>query len=94
MNYVLSENAKEDLYRIYVYGVATFGQELAEDYFWRMHNAFGRISEDPFRFPLVNHIRTGYRRYVFRSDTIYFRIAESMVEIMAVIGSQDVDEWL
>jgi EPS-associated MarR family transcriptional regulator len=36
----------------------------------------------------------GYRRCVYRSDTIYYRVQPSGVEIMAILGGQDLDEWL
>jgi len=45
-------------------------------------------------YPTVDDIREGYRRSVCGTDSIYYRIEVQTIEIMAVIGQQDVDEWL
>jgi toxin ParE1/3/4 len=37
----------------------------------------------------VDYIKSGYRRYVCGSDNIYCRITSGVVEIMAILGSQD-----
>ncbi len=39
-------------------------------------------------------IRENYRRSVCGVDSIYYRIDESEVEIMAIIGRQETEEWL
>ena len=38
--------------------------------------------------------RTGYRRSVSGVDSIYYRIGNDVVEIMAILGSQDTDTTL
>jgi toxin ParE1/3/4 len=45
-------------------------------------------------YPAVDDIREGYRRSVCGVDSIYYRIEGETVEIMAIIGRQDVEEWL
>lgn len=52
---------------------------------------FELIAEQPFLFPSVDFIRQGYRRSVCGADSIYFRIENDTVEIMAIIGRQDLD---
>jgi toxin ParE1/3/4 len=37
----------------------------------------------------VDYIKEGYRRCPCGSDTIYYRIIDNMVEIMAIVGMQD-----
>jgi toxin ParE1/3/4 len=39
-------------------------------------------------------IREGYRRSVCGSESVYYRIVGETVEIMAIIGRQEVDDWL
>ncbi len=93
-DYKLSEEAKDDLIRIHEYGVFKFGVDQADNYFYKFFDYFEKISESPFSFESVDHIRKGYRRCPCGSDTIYFRINNEIVEIMAVIGKQDLSNKL
>ena len=91
-NYKLSITAKEDLIRIYRYGVKKFGEVQAEKYFNNFFEYFDVISENPYSFEAVDYIRNGYRRCVCGSDSIFYRLnSEEVVEIMAIIGQQDFD---
>lgn len=92
--YRLSTAAKEDLRRIYEYGYHTFGAKQADAYFWGFFYTFDQIAVHPLRYPAANHIRNGYRRCIYKADTIYYRINNETVEIMAILGGQDIDEWL
>ena len=93
-NYRLSNAAKEDLIRIYNYGVQRFGEVQAEKYFHTFFEYFEIIGENPFSFPEVDHIRFGFRRCVCGVDSIYYKISGNTVEIMAIIGRQDFDQIL
>ena len=92
--YRLSRNAKEDLRRIYVYGVEEFGEAQADEYFLGFFETFQKIASNPLAYQSAEHIRLGYRRCVYRSDTIYFRFIDSDIEITAILGGQDTDNWL
>ncbi len=87
--YKLSNTAKEDLIRIHQFGVETFGVVQADNYFDSFFYYFEIIAQRPFSFESVDYIRKGYRRCPCGSDTIYYRISEECVEIMAIIGMQD-----
>jgi toxin ParE1/3/4 len=89
-SYKLSNLAKEDLIRIHHYGVFKFGEAQADKYFDSFFACFERIAERPFSFESVDHIKSGYRRCVCGSDSIYFKINYDIVEIMTVVGSQDI----
>ena len=89
-SYKLTVDAKEDLYRIYAYGVATFGEYQADTYFTQLTAAFSNIANNPLLYPSVDHIRPGYRRCVCGSDSIYYRIKSEHIEIVAIIGGQDI----
>lgn len=93
-NYRLSEEAKEDLIRIYQWDEKKFGMTQAETYFDNFFNCFEVIAERPFSFESINHIKAGYRRCVCGSDSIYFRINQETVEIMAIVGRQDLSKIL
>ena len=89
--YKLSKEAKSDLIRIHHYGVDRFGMKQADKNFYSFFDQFDIIAERPFSFEKVNHIKTGYRRCVVGSDSIYFRIKDDEIEIMTIIGSQDMN---
>jgi toxin ParE1/3/4 len=93
-NYKLSNEAKEDLIRIHKYGVEKFGMAQADKYFNSFFKHFDIIAQQPFSFESVNHIRNGYRRCACGPDSIYYRIVNDIVEIMAIVGRQDLTNVL
>ena len=93
-NYKLSQDAKTDLQRIYKHGVREFGEAQADKYFEAFFTRFEEITENPYRYQLIDHIREGYRRSPCGSDNIYYCIENNNVEIMNIIGSQDIEEYL
>lgn len=93
-NYRLSEAAKDDLIRIHQYGVRNFGEAQADRYFHAFFEQFDAIAASPYLYQSVDYIRQGYKRCVCGVDSIYYRIIDNTVEIMRIIGKQDVDEQL
>ena len=87
--YKLSNEAKEDLIRIHQYGIKKFGTDQADKYFNTLFGYFDIISKNPFSFESVDHIKEGYRRCVCGSDSIYYKINNGVVEIMVIVGKQD-----
>jgi len=87
--YRLSNEAKEDLIRIHQYGVEKFGMAQADKYYNSFFEYFDIIAQQPFSFESIDYIRNGYRRCACGSDSIYYRINNSIVEIMAIVGRQD-----
>ncbi|MCX2681303.1 type II toxin-antitoxin system RelE/ParE family toxin [Galbibacter sp. EGI 63066] len=89
--YKISKEAESDLIRIHRYGVKKFGETQADAYFFAFFDHFERISDNPYQFPSADYIRTGYRYCACGVDTIYYRIVGDVVEIMTIIGRQDID---
>jgi len=87
--YRLSNEAREDLIRIHQYGVEKFGMAQADKYYNTFFKYFDIIAQQPFSFESIEYIRNGYRRCVCGSDSIYYRINNGIVEIMAIVGRQD-----
>ena len=92
--YRLSNEAKNDLIRIHHYGVEKFGTIQADQYFDSFFEYFDIIAQRPFSFESVDYIKKDYRRCVCGVDSIYFKVNENIVEIMAIVGRQDLDEKL
>lgn len=92
--YRISNTAKEDLIRIHHYGVEKFGVEQADKYFNSFFDYFKIISDRPYAFESVDFMKSGYRRCACGSDTIYYKINQDTVEIMTIVGNQDLGDIL
>jgi len=92
--YRLSNEAKSDLIRIHHFGVERFGVAQADKYFDSFFKYFDIIVQRPFSFESVDYIKKGYRRCVCGSDTIYYKLNDDIVEIMAIVGKQDLSNIL
>lgn len=91
-DYRLSNAAREDLMRIHQHEERQFGRDQADKYFYSFFECFDRIAKNPYHFESVDYIRRGYRRCVCGVDSIYFRINQNRIEIMSIIGRQDIDQ--
>tara|TARA_R100000935_G_scaffold21876_4_gene40568 strand:- start:126410 stop:126697 length:288 start_codon:yes stop_codon:yes gene_type:complete len=92
--YRLSNVAKDDLIRIHQYGTKRFGIIQADTYFESFFEYFDIIARNPYSFESVDFIKDGYRRCVCGSNSIFYRIIEDTVEIMAIVGRQDLNNIL
>ena len=92
--YRLSNEAKNDLIRIHHYGVKKFGLTQADKYFESFFEYFEIIAKRPFSFESVDYLKKGYRRCVCGSDSIFYKINGEIIEIMAIIGRQDMNNIL
>ena len=88
-DYKLTNEAKQDLIRIHQYGVEKFGVAQADKYYDSFFKYFDIIAQQPYSFESVNYIRSGYRRCACGADSIYYRITNGVVVIMAIVGRQD-----
>lgn len=93
-NYKLSNAAKDDLIQIHHFGVEKFGVVQADKYFESFFDCFETIAQRPFAFESVDYIKEGYRKCTCGSDSIYYRIQNNIVEIMAIVGMQDLKNIL
>jgi len=90
--YKLSNEAKEDLIRVYKYGVKKFGVNQADKYYDSFFEYFDIIADRPFSFKAVDYIKNGYRRCPCGADSIYYKLnSQNIVEIMAIVGRQDIE---
>jgi len=48
-----------------------------------------QVQIDSFSFESVDYLKKGYRRCVCGVDSIYYKVNENIVEIMAIVGQQD-----
>lgn len=93
-SYRISEAARADLDRIYRRGVRDHGETQADRYFDAFFDHIEELAAWPYAYPAVDEVRPGYRRAVCGVDSIYYRVRDGIVEIMTILGRQDVDQWL
>jgi toxin ParE1/3/4 len=87
-NYNLTNDAKEDLWRIYEFGVYKLGLIQAEKYFNMLQDHFDKIASNPYMFPETIKNKKKYRFCVCGVDTIYYKINNNEIVIGAIIGRQ------
>jgi len=91
-SYRLTLDAKSDLQQIYNYGFLNWGEKQADKYFNTFFDCFDEIAKNPDLYQSVDHIRKGYRRRICGIDNIYFHIVENEVEIVNILGSQNLNK--
>ncbi len=91
VSYKLSFAAERDLRRLYQFGIRNFGLDRADRYFDDLFERFERIGVQPQLYPAIDYIRPGYRRSVFGAHSIYYRDQNGMVEIMRILGRENLD---
>jgi toxin ParE1/3/4 len=69
--------------------VEKFGVVQADKYYASFFKYFDIIAQQPYSFESVDYIRSGYRHCACGADSIYYRITNYIVEIMAIVGRQD-----
>jgi toxin ParE1/3/4 len=88
-DFVLTEEAEGDLWRIFEYGTQQFGEKQAERYFTMMYGCFPKIAEFPLLFPITVKRNVEFRFCVCGVDTIYYQVHENQVHILTIVGRQN-----
>jgi toxin ParE1/3/4 len=83
--YRLAPKAEEDLEDIWSYSYANWGEQQAHDYTDGLVGTFEALAMSPASAPACDAIKPGYRRQVFESHVIYFRITDFGIEIIRVL---------
>lgn len=90
--YRLTIAAKQDLLQISQYGIHRFGPVQARRYHIRMVQRFEELARTPEHYQGVDHIRAGYRRSVCGAHSIYYRVHRDFVEIVRILGAQELGD--
>lgn len=90
-SYRLSEKADDDFGRLTLHGLLNFGLLQSDRYTAGMKQRFRALADNPYLYQAVDHIRLGYRHSVYKSHTIYYRINDNVVEIIRIIGQENIE---
>jgi toxin ParE1/3/4 len=91
-SYRLSELAAEDLSQIFEFGIDNFGLNLAKKYIEGITARFTQLANNPLHYQAVDDIRKGYRRSVYKSHAIYYRINENSIDVMRILKNQNLQK--
>ena len=87
--YRLSNKALEDLERIYLYGITTFGLEQADRYYDGLLARLETIADNPEQAQAVENVWPGLRRSVYQSHSIYYLPRPEGIDIVRILGRED-----
>ncbi len=90
-NYRLSQAADEDLDRLFDHGIDRFGLDQAIEYLDGLIRRFSALAETPDQWQAVEHIRSGYRRSVYGSHSIYYRMDADDIVVVRILGQENPD---
>lgn len=84
--YSLSDAADEDLSDIYTYSFFEFGERQADAYFQSLEESLSRLAENPGLGREVASLRAGYRIFVHKRHSIYYKQIRSGISVVRVLG--------
>ena len=87
--FVLTNEAKDDLWNIFSFGVNRFGITQAEKYLKSLYKCIDKICINPELFPVAIGYVYIERYCVCGNNTIYYNFKKDIVEIVTIIGRQD-----
>ncbi len=90
-SYRLSQAADEDLDRLFDHGIDRFGLDQAIEYLDGLIRRFSALTETPDQWQAVEHIRSGYRRSVYGSHSIYYRMDADDIVVVRILGQENPD---
>lgn len=93
-SYELTQAAAEDFENIFDFGIDAFGLVQATEYQRGMQKRFEALGDNPVLYAAVDHLRAGYRRSVYKSHSIYYRIEAGEVLIVRILGQQNLSKAL
>jgi toxin ParE1/3/4 len=83
--YVLSEQAADDLTEIYLFSYQQFGESKADAYLLGLEERFELLAETPLIGRKIDHIRAGYLRYAHASHSIFYTSREEGILVIRVL---------
>ncbi len=92
--YRLTPQAEDDLWRIYHWEVTKYGEIQADKYHYNFLDQFYIIAEQPYLFSIVENLDREYRSCPCGSDIIYYQVNEQTVDIIRILGRQDLNKHL
>jgi len=87
---VVSEKYRDDLKKIFLYGVETFGYKGAVLFYDNIERIVNNLGSEYFMYPECRFLMTKsrmYRNIILESYLIIYRITKSRIEVLRVFHS-------
>ena len=88
--YQLTNDASDDLLKIFLYGFETFGEAQAEDYREDMRRCFQRLADNPRLGRKADEVAPGARRHEHGRHVIFYDEQPYGVLILAIIHERSI----
>ena len=85
----ITDRASEHLDALYTDGWLRWGEAQADLYYDKLLLHFEQLSENPLLYAAVDDIRPGYRRSVCGKHSIYYRVTDKTISIVAILKRQN-----
>ena len=83
--YVISSNAVSDLEEIWLYTMDKWSVEQADRYYNLIFDEINYICTNENAGKSMDHVRKGYRASKVKSQLIFYRISNNLVEIIRIL---------
>ena len=83
--YKLSKKAESDFRKIWNYTFDSWGEKQAEIYTTQLKSIFSTLASDPQKGKSIDQIKIGYFKYRIQKHTIYYRRANTGLEIVRIL---------
>ncbi len=91
-HYLLSESAQQDIISIRNYTMGTWGKAQTSKYLALLEQRLEWLADNPALGKKRTEVKEGYISFPEGRHIIFYRIAESSIEVMGIIHqSEDID---
>lgn len=84
--YELTQAADADLTDLYTFTFFEFGELQADAYFQSLEECLMHLAENPRVGLGVSSVREGYRRFVHKRLSIYYKQIRSGIRVVRILG--------
>jgi toxin ParE1/3/4 len=82
---ILTSAARADMVEIDEWGYQQFGEEVADNYSRKLHDAFGQLSGHPLSGKAVPEYGKAYRCLVHQKHRIFYAVKDDAVRIVRIL---------
>lgn len=86
--YKLKPLARFDMREIWAYSVQQWGRAAANRYICDLTAAMESVAKDPYLGTSADEVRSGYRKHIFGSHVIFYKLETNGIDIARILHQQ------
>lgn len=86
--YKISEEAKNDIAKLYEYGIVSFGLTQAQSYVMNMHYQFQKLANDSYIGRTASEFSEGLFWFNYKSHVIFYNHLNTDVYVVRVLSQR------